>query len=659
MGTRLRRDFNLLMWNRKQSRRTFGGFSKRLNKVFYFLVFPFLFSSYLAVQLWCQFILRWSLSDILYLNKQRIKALEELDRAYREKQLLLDKIEQLEAKKQAGVGRDNLSICWELLLRIDSMVLTGLVNVEEASNLRKLIMESRAITADIFSGILDKRHAELLAEVRNFANGSRRKGFHIVHICTEMEPLVSIGSLASYVTGLSRALQRKGHMVEVILPKYASLDLDKVEGLREIKAESYSYFNGQLRGNRIWTGVIYGIGVTFIEPLYYSSFFNRDRVYGYSDDFERFIYFSRASLDYLVKSGKKPDVIHVHNWETSVVGPLFWDIFVKQGLESTRIVLTCHDLQSQCLEQPDKLALCGLDPAQLHRPDRLQDNAKASLVNLLKGGVVYSNKVVIVSSFHSKGRIIRDFSHGLEPTLAIHKEKLLVTPPGFDNSKWDPFTDRFLPKTYSADNMEGKVVCKVALQQQVTLPANASVALVGCILEEVSDIDLKALKKIIWGNTKKNVQFIFTRMGKMQSPDKVLESFVEEVKDKNVRFINRDDEALLHLICAGSDIILCPQHDPVHQVPLKALKYGAAPIALIADDDRFRHFVDHEYETSKYSRFIPSTFGNMSISQAIDEMISNPSKWKRNIAEAMEKDFSWDAECSNVHISAYEAVKNL
>ncbi|OWM66155.1 hypothetical protein CDL15_Pgr013372 [Punica granatum] len=547
--------------------------------------------------------------NVLYLNKQRIKALEELDRAYREKQLLLDKIEQLEAKKQAGVGRDNLSICWELLLRIDSMVLTGLVNVEEASNLRKLIMESRAITADIFSGILDKRDAELLAEVRNFANGSRRKGFHIVHICTEMEPLVSIGSLASYVTGLSRALQRKGHMVEVILPKYASLDLDKVEGLREIKAESYSYFNGQLRGNRIWTG---------------------------------FIYFSRASLDYLVKSGKKPDVIHVHNWETSVVGPLFWDIFVKQ-----------------CLEQPDKLALCGLDPAQLHRLDRLQDNAKASLVNLLKGGVVYSNKVVIVSSFHSKGRIIRDFSHGLEPTLAIHKEKLLVTPPGFDNSKWDPFTDRFLPKTYSADNMEGKVVCKVALQQQVTLPANASVALVGCILEEVSDIDLKALKKIIWGNTKKNVQFIFMRMGKMQSPDKVLESFVEEVKDKNVRFINRDDEALLHLICAGSDIILCPQHDPVHQVPLKALKYGAAPIALIADDDRFRHFVDHEYETSKYSRFIPSTFGNMSISQAIDEMISNPSKWKRNIAEAMEKDFSWDAECSNVHISAYEAVKNL
>ena len=44
----------------------------------------------------------------------------------------------------------------------------------------------------------------------------------------------------------------------------------------------------------------------------------------------RFSYFSRASLDYIVKSGKQPDVIHIHNWETAIVGPLFWDVFVKQ-----------------------------------------------------------------------------------------------------------------------------------------------------------------------------------------------------------------------------------------------------------------------------------------------------------------------------------------
>lgn len=38
-----------------------------------------------------------------------------------------------------------------------------------------------------------------------------------------------------------------------------------------------------------------------------------------------------------------------------------------------------------------------------------------------QGGVVYSNKVVIVASLHSKSRIIGSFSHGLEATLSIHK----------------------------------------------------------------------------------------------------------------------------------------------------------------------------------------------------------------------------------------------
>lgn len=55
-----------------------------------------------------------------------------------------------------------------------------------------------------------------------------RKGMHIVHICCEMEPIASVGSLATYVTGLSCALQRKGYLVEVILPKYASLPCYKI-----------------------------------------------------------------------------------------------------------------------------------------------------------------------------------------------------------------------------------------------------------------------------------------------------------------------------------------------------------------------------------------------------------------------------------------------
>ncbi|CAK9150598.1 unnamed protein product [Ilex paraguariensis] len=486
------------------------------------------------------------------------------------------------------------------------------------------------------------------------------KGFHIIHICTEMAPVVSIGSLASYVTGLSRALQRKGNLVEVILPKYANLKLDEVQGLREVEADFYSYFNGQLHSNRVWSGVIYGIGVTFIQPVYYSSFFSLERVYGYSNDFERFTYFSRASLDYIVKSGKQPDVLHVHNWETSIVGPLFWDVFVNQGLGATRILLTCQGFGSQCLEQPDKLALCGLDSSRLLRPDRLQDNSKPHLVNILKGGVVYSNKVIIMSSMHSKDQIICGLSHGLEPTLAIHKDKILGAPYGFDHSTWDPSMDQFLPQSYSVDNMKGKAVCKVALQQHLGLPDNSSIILVGCIFSDVSDIDLENLKRLVWIASRRGVQFIFMGVGKVPGINRALESFQEELKDENARFLNKHDEALSHLVFAGCDIILCPSFDdPVLHVPLKAIKYGAAPVAVNFDDNRFRHFRDHGFESTKFSLYISNTFANVSLSQAIDEIKNNPSQWYRKIKEAMTKDFSWDAECCDIHVSAYASVKNL
>ncbi|KAH9664160.1 glyco-transf 5 domain-containing protein [Citrus sinensis] len=527
--------------------------------------------------------------NILYLNKQRLDAVEELNKTNREKQLLLEKIEQLEVEKQAGLGK-------------------GMINSGEASNLRKLVFDYKVSVADLFADILPEGDADLLAELRRFGSGSKKNGFHIIHICTEMDPLVSIGSLASYVTGLSGALQRKGHLVEVILPN-----------------------------------VVSGIGVTFIQPLHYSSFFNRESVYGYSDDFERFTYFSRASLDYIVKSRKQPDVLHIHNWETAIVGPLFWDIFVKQ-----------------CLEHPDKLALCGLDPARLHRPDRLQDNTKTHLVNILKGGVVYSNKVVIVSSMHSKGRIIRSLSHGLESTLAIHQDKLLVAPCGFDSSTWDPSNDKFLTENYCAEDMKGKTVCKVTLQQQLGLSKDASTIVVGCIFSDVSDVFLENLKAVVRGAKMRGIQFVFTGTNKLPSASRALVSFQEELKDGIVIFVDSYDDALLHLIFSGSDIILCHSfHDPLLQVPLKALKYGAAPIAVTSSDIEFRYFAEFDHESTRFSRFISSTFGNISLSQALEEIKNNPLSWKRKIKDAMLQDFSWDAECYDIHISAYTAIKNL
>ncbi|XP_022631321.1 probable starch synthase 4, chloroplastic/amyloplastic isoform X3 [Vigna radiata var. radiata] len=546
------------------------------------------------------------------------------------------------------------------------MVLSSMITPGEASELRSLVINHKVSLADVFNIISRKKDPELLGQLRHFSHGHKKNGFHIVHICTEMTPMVPGGSVASYVTGISRALQRKGHLVEVILPKYASLNLNEVQGLREVNVEAYSYFNGQLHGNRIWTGVVYGIGVTLIEPKYFSSFFNREMIYGYPDDFERFSYFCRASLDYIVKCGKQPDVLHLHNWETAIVGPLFWDIFVKQGFGGTKILFTCHGFNSQGIEQPDKLALCGLDPLRLHRPDRLQDNTNTQLVNILKGGIVYSNKVVIMSSIHQKHIIVHNLSHELEPTLNEHRDKLVIAPYGLDRSTWDPSTDYLLPENFNAENINGKAVCKVSLLQQLGLSEHSSSILVGFIFPEGRDLDVKRLKEVILNVRQQDVQFIFLGTSERSVLNQTLESLQEELEDDNLQLFPTYDEALLHLVFAGSDIILCQSFvDPTDEIPLIALRYGAAPIALTSDASTNRvipferNFTNQDHEATMYSKLINSSFLNMSLGLAVDEIRTNPAMWKRKIMQAMAHDLSWDAECYDLHFAAYSAIKNM
>ncbi|KAK8716567.1 hypothetical protein V6N13_043873 [Hibiscus sabdariffa] len=502
-------------------------------------------------------------NNIRFLDGQRVKAMEGWYKTNEEKQLLIQKIKQLEKKY---TKKDNLPLCWELILRIDSMVLGGLVSTEEASNLRRMVIDSKVSVADVFSGSLQQGDAELLAELRHFSGGSKR---------------------------------------------YASLDLDKVQGLREVEVESYSYFCRRMHGNKIWTG---------------------------------FTYFSRASLDYIAKSGKQPDVLHLHNWQTAIVGPIFWDIFAKQ-----------------CLEEANKLALCGLDPGRLNRPDRLQDTAKTHLVNILKGGIVYSNKVIVMSSIHSKGRVIHSMSHGLEPTLALHTGKLVVAPYGLDNSTWDPATDKSLPVPFSAENLMRKNACRVILHQQAGLSTDVSSIVVECIISEVSDFDLEKLQAAVKNATRRGAQFVFLGNGAVPTINRALTYLQEALEDPKVKIFTSYDEALSRLVFAGSDIICHSLQDHLLQVPLKALRYGAAPVLEASGSgyNTFRYYVDYDLKNSRFAKFMRSTFGIMSLSEALDEIRNSPSTWNTKISNAMKEDFSWDSECYETHVSTYTDVKSL
>ncbi|CAD6249043.1 unnamed protein product [Miscanthus lutarioriparius] len=502
--------------------------------------------------------------NILYINKQRLMAMEELKKLQDENNLLLEEIQVLETEMQ-GIPLEaaQSSSFSELLLRIDTMVISGMISMAEASDLREKVVTNRSIIQSAFSDIHHKPNTELLSELRLFLHKPIEKPLHIVHICSEMYPISSCGSLSTYVASLSCEIHKKGNLVEVILPKYTSINVDGIHGLRRAEAEYESYFGGLWHKNKIWTGTSSGVGLVLIEPSQL-SYFSRDMLHGYPDDFERFSYFSRASLDYIVKSEKRPDIIHIHNWETAIVAPLFWDIFAHQGLGNTRILLTCQDLNSECLEEPNKLEMCGLDPHKLHRHDRLQDTNKTDLVNILK---------------------------------------------------------------------------------------------VGCICDDNSDIH--SLKEAVHVALRRNTQVII--MEKLGSiVNSTLRALKGEIMGDKIAFVEAYDEALAHLIYAGSDIILCSSfQDPSLQTAMKAIKYGSVPVQINFPSDESRELEGHDCPNTAMSQYIISTYGDLSLSQAFDDFNNDPSHWDRQIKDGMARGSSWDVKCYNLHWEAYSSIRKL
>ena len=96
---------------------------------------------------------------------------------------------------------------------------------------------------------------------------------HVVHVAVEMAPIAKVGGLADVVTSIGRAVQDMGHTVEVVLPKYDTIDYGEVLGFRE--CESFEWGGTT---NRVFTGIVEDLQVWFLQPG--NGFFDINMIYG-------------------------------------------------------------------------------------------------------------------------------------------------------------------------------------------------------------------------------------------------------------------------------------------------------------------------------------------------------------------------------------------
>src|ERR1035438_193048 len=166
-------------------------------------------------------------------------------------------------------------------------------------------------------------------------------------VASECAPVAQAGGLGEVILGLSRELELRGHTLDIILPKYDCMRYDRIEGLSIAYHDLLvPWYSGSIRCT-VWFGLAHGRRCFFIDPHSPEQFFNRGQLYGYADDVTRFAFFSKAALEFMLRTNRRPDVIHCHDWQTALVPILLFEMYQQIGMHDQRVCYTIHNFAHQ------------------------------------------------------------------------------------------------------------------------------------------------------------------------------------------------------------------------------------------------------------------------------------------------------------------------
>ncbi|XP_077250958.1 starch synthase 4 [Tasmannia lanceolata] len=573
--------------------------------------------------------------------------------AVKEFQDTVNKLKQESKRRARDEPVDDLP--WEfwsrLLLTIDGWLLEKKISSNDAKLLRELTWMRDGRIYDTYLACKDKKENETVATFLRLTSSKTRPGLHVIHIAAEMAPAAKVGGLGDVVCGLSKALQKRGHLVEVVLPKYDCIQYDRIGDLKALDVVVQSYFDGQMFKNKVWVGTVEGLPVYFIEPLHPAKFFWRGQLYGEHDDFKRFSYFSRAALELLLQAGKKPDIIHCHDWQTAFVAPLYWDVYAPRGFNSARICFTCHNFEYQGTAPASELASCGLDVHQLNRPDRMQDNKDHGQVNPIKGAIVFSNIVTTVSPTYAQEVRTAEGGQGLHATLNSHYKKFVGILNGIDTDAWNPSTDTFISFQYSADDLQGKTDNKCAIRKHLKLSADGTRPLVGCITRLVPQKGVHLIRHAMYRTLELGGQFVLLGSSPVPHIQREFEGIAIHFQSHpHIRLVLKYDEALSHSIYAASDMLIIPSlFEPCGLTQMIAMRYGSLPIARKTGglNDSVFDIDDDTIPIQFRNGFTFSTPDEQGVNGALERAFNlymkNTESWKELVQRDMKIDFSWDS----------------
>ncbi|MGL5417033.1 MAG: glycogen synthase GlgA [Clostridium sp.] len=459
----------------------------------------------------------------------------------------------------------------------------------------------------------------------------------ILFAATEAHPFIRTGGLGDVIGALSKELAKnKEDDIRVIIPKYKDMKLEFKEKMTHLK---HMFVDVGWRHQYCGIEMIRKDNVTFyfIDNEYY---FNRDGLYGFFDDGERFAFFDRAVLEVLNVINWFPNIIHCNDWQCGMIPVLYkLEYKFKQSYENIKFAYSIHNLLFQ--GNFDKNMLGELFNYDLEQFNNGMIEFHGG-ISYMKGGINYSDKVLTVSSTYAEEIQTPEFGENLDGLLRSRGADIQGILNGIDYEEYNPKTDIYIEKNYSVDNIKDKLQNKIKLQQELGLKVDIDIPLLGMVTRLTSQKGLDILRDSIEEVLKDNIQLVILGTGDFQYEEffRNLEMWYPDKVRTKILF----DNALSHRIYAGVDMFLMPSRfEPCGLGQLIALRYGSIPIVRETGGlkDTIAPYNKYENSGNGFSFKNYSAFELKNTIMYALELYKEKEKWNGLIERAMKSDNSF------------------
>lgn len=436
---------------------------------------------------------------------------------------------------------------------------------------------------------------------------------------------------------LPKSLIKLGVDVRVVIPKYKNIKDEFKQKLQFIK-----WFTVPVGWRNQYCGVFQyqykGVIYYFIDNEYY---FNRDGLYGYFDDGERFAFFNRAVLEFIKQVDWQPDLINCNDWQTGMV-PVLLNLEYKKDLFYSKIktVFSIHNLLFKGSFSPKVLPeLFGYDYMPLVNGSVELDGS----VSFLKGGLNYCDQITTVSNTYAEEIKTPQYGEGLDGFLRSKSYYLMGIVNGIDYEEFNPQDDKFIFKNFSINSLGNKLENKLALQRELGLPQKKDTPMIGLISRLTHQKGCDLIVNMIDRLLQRDIQIVILGTGDYwyEETFKNLQYRYPDKVSANIKF----DNALAHKIYAATDMFLMPSlFEPCGLGQLIALRYGSIPI--VRETGGLKDTIS---PYNKYNGvgngFGFKNFNSNELMQIIEYALTiynDKNAWNNIIRQAMNSDNSWE-----------------